>query len=127
MSDVSTWPDELFAAHEARQVEQAAVQAVTAEQPVAAISDPDEAGIAAWVHQRSPQPFTLEGMLTDLRGMSSSTKAEEMRAASCLRRLGWTQSRCTIDGRRAVWWRPVSAGTGEHEVGTQLVTHLDPS
>jgi hypothetical protein len=130
VADISSWLDELLGAHEERQAKHAAArpkQAVTTEPPPVARPDLDEGSIAAWLEQRSPQPFVVADLLTDLCGTSGSNKADQMRAALYLRRLGWAQSRCTIDGRRAVWWRPVSADVGEHDAGAELVTHLDLS
>jgi hypothetical protein len=66
--------------------------------------------IAEWLHQH-PGPFTMEDLfardtgIKPFRDTVDTQRADEMRAARCLVRLGWHKSRCTLKGKRAVWWR----------------------
>jgi hypothetical protein len=79
--------------------------------------------IAKWLDDRNPpsdppndkppKPFTMEDLfskdtgLTPYRETVATPKADEMRAARCLKKLGWHQLRCTHNGKRAYWWRKI--------------------
>jgi hypothetical protein len=68
--------------------------------------------IADWIERRGSKPFTMEDLFAEGTGITprreavSTVKAEQMRAASCLKRLGWRKSRCTLNGRLRMWWQP---------------------
>jgi hypothetical protein len=71
-----------------------------------------DAIIAKWIAKRAQptDPFTMENLfdkndgITPYRETVATPKADEMRAARCLKKLGWRHSRCTYDGKRAWWW-----------------------
>jgi predicted P-loop ATPase len=73
-------------------------------------SDLWEGIIAEWIRTH-PGPFTMEDLFALQTGINPhrdvilTTKADEMRAARCLIKLGWQKSRCTLNGKRAVWWQ----------------------
>jgi hypothetical protein len=66
--------------------------------------------ISTWLGTH-PRPFTMEDLfakdtgITPYREVAQTSKADEMRAARCLIKLGWQKSRCTLNGKRAVWWQ----------------------
>jgi hypothetical protein len=74
-------------------------------------SDVWEKVIAEWLAAH-PGPFTMDNLfakdtgITPYRDIVATPKADEMRAARCLIRLGWHKSQCTLNGKRAVWWHP---------------------
>jgi len=69
-------------------------------------------GIIAKWQALHPGPLTMEDLfakdtgITPYRETAATQKADEMRAARCLKRLGWYGSRCTLNGKRAYWWQP---------------------
>jgi predicted P-loop ATPase len=66
--------------------------------------------ITTWL-TKHPGPFTMEDLfardtgIMPLRDTAMTPRADEMRAARCLVRLGWHKNRCTLNGERAVWWQ----------------------
>jgi predicted P-loop ATPase len=69
--------------------------------------------IAKWIDARGGQPFTMADLfardtgIRPFRDTVETSRAEEMRAGRCLKRLRWYASQCTLDGKRARWWKPL--------------------
>jgi predicted P-loop ATPase len=74
-------------------------------------SDVWEGVIATWIVTHGGAPFTMEDLfaeqtgITPFRELVVTMKADQMRAARCLFKMGWRKSRCTLHGKRAVWWQ----------------------
>jgi predicted P-loop ATPase len=71
--------------------------------------------ITVWL-ETNPEPFTLEHLfasgtgITPYREAAAVPKAEQMRAARCLTKLGYRKQQKTIGGKRAMWWERSVAG-----------------
>jgi putative DNA primase/helicase len=69
--------------------------------------------ISTWLRQRNYQPFTIADLFAHQTGIRpfrdtvETSKADEMRASRCLKRLRWYRSQCTLNGKRAYWWKPL--------------------
>jgi predicted P-loop ATPase len=67
--------------------------------------------IREWCAKRSNEPFTMDLLfakdtgIVPFRDTVMTQRADQMRAAGCLKRLVWRQSRCTLNGKRAMWWQ----------------------
>lgn len=86
------------------------IETIAAEQQAGFVeADIWEDLIDAWLRNH-PGPFTLEQLfardsgITLYREASATTRAEQMRAARCLTKLGWRKRQKTIAGKRAIWW-----------------------
>jgi Virulence-associated protein E len=86
------------------------IETIAAEQQAGFVeADIWEDLIDAWLKNHAG-PFTLEQLfardtgITPYREASAATRAEQMRAARCLTKLGWRKRQKTIAGKRAIWW-----------------------
>ena len=87
------------------------IETIAAEQQAGFVeADIWEDLITDWLEVNQGRPFTLERLfakdtgITPYREASAVTKAEQMRAARCLTKLGWDKRQKTIGGKRAMWW-----------------------
>jgi hypothetical protein len=86
------------------------IEAIASEQQASFVeTDILEDVIARWIGLH-PEAFTLEMLfaagtgITPYREAAAVPKAEQMRAARCLTKLGHRKQQKTIAGKRAVWW-----------------------
>jgi predicted P-loop ATPase len=75
-------------------------------------SDPWDSIIVDWAGQRGNAPFTMNDLFAVNTGIMPfrepvmTQKTDEMRAARCLIRLGWTQRRARLGGPQKRYWWP---------------------
>jgi hypothetical protein len=88
------------------------IEIIAAEQQAGFVeTDLWEGLIAKWLDEHSG-PFTMERLfakdtgITPYRETAAVSKADEMRAARCLTKLGLIKRRQTLGGSRSVWWAP---------------------